>query len=295
MRGTRRTLTTAAMVVLAATVLAPVAAVAAPGPVAPAFEDVQVWADTAPAATVLIVVAQLPTATPLPAVVRMPLPKGAKVTWAGELSSRGPQSDIQRTPKTVQGSGGQAVEITAQKSHLLQYEADLPASTAGQGGVRTARLDWVQSVSVGELHFAYKMPAGATRVQTQPPYVGAPETNTAGESLYVLGTRKLTLGAALPTSVTYVPGTATTPSTSAATGGATSTVNPVLVVLIVLLALVLLALALVLTRRRPPGDSEDLDDGVIPAEDTSDDEPERPADEAEPASPAHSDDPPADR
>jgi hypothetical protein len=202
--------------------------------------DVQVWpAELAGASTPLIVVATLPTATPLPAKVRMPLPKGARVTWSGEIFNGGPSADEQRPFKTVSGTGGDAVEIVVQKTRDVQYEADYtPARDVN--GRRVATLEWVETVATGPMHVAFKLPAVASDVKTTPAYTGQPQANEQGERLYILPERTLKVGEKFTASVDYLPRMAVPESP---TGGRDLLVPGLIALLVAVVAILLFLVA----------------------------------------------------
>jgi hypothetical protein len=245
------------LTVLVFTALAPATgalAAVATGTVEAPHMDIQLWPDEQTGQSAIVAVAQVPTDTPLPAKISLPLPKGAVVTWSGEIYSGGPQNDVQRKFTLVQGSGGQNVEFTTERSRVVQYEATWPGSTAS-GDRLVSKLPWVQSAPAGTIQFGFKLPPGAADVQSDPPYMGKPAYNDVGESLYSVPPRKLTLGAALGFSVSYkrkAAGTAGTGSVASATG-------VVLPVLIGLLAVVLAALLVVVYRQKAAsaGDEEE--------------------------------------
>ncbi len=204
--------------------------------------DVQVWTEdpSSPSGTTLIVVAQLPTGTPMPAKVLMPVPAGAGVSWSGEIFSGTGSADVPR-PFTTETPAGDVIAITTQKSRVVQYEAAYAAPQT-QGGRRVETLAWVQTAPADTVSFSFKVPVLASDVRTNPAYVGTPDVNSTGEKLYSLVPRPLATGSALKVSVDYLIA-----STSSSVPAQRDLLLPILVGLLVI---AVVALAVVALRQR---------------------------------------------
>lgn len=219
----------------------------AAGPTAtPRLTDVQLWPQDVASGMTIVVLAVLPTQTPLPATIAIPLPQGATVTWAGEIFEQQAQ-DIQRQP--VLAADGRSVTIATQRSRVVQYEAQYKPY-ADKGGRRYATLEWVQSKASSVTRFAFRLPTSSDDVKSEPPYVGAPDAGGKGDKVYTIGDKKLAVGEKFTLKVDY-------------TAGKVSTLPPVqsekpdllLPILLSLLALALAVLAaLALRRPQPPAD-----------------------------------------
>lgn len=214
-------------------------------PLAPKGQlEIQLW----PSATSssLVVSLQLPDTAALPARVRIPLPEGARVTWAGEITGSDAAKDIPRSFTTISVSGGRAIEFVAENVRNLQYEADLPAPAVAGGQVSTT-LAWVQTTDALGVNPAVKTPAGAGGVKITPTPSQQPRTNSLGEALYTLPQEHLALGGGFTMQVSFIQGvagsTSATSTASAARGGG-ATVLYVLVAILVLVAVVVVVLAL---------------------------------------------------
>lgn len=252
----KRYTTVLTLAVMAALLAAPLPAFAASakpalpparvtGPVAKiANIDVQVWPEdpTSPSGTTIIVVAQLPTGTPVPATVRLPLPAGAKIGWSGEVFAGTGSADVPRA-YSIDTSGGNVVSITTQKSRYVQYEATY-AAPRPQSGRKVETLDWLQSAQAGTVSFSFKLPLLASDVHTNPAFSGAPDVNNSGEKLYSLAPRTLAVGSAAKVSVDYLM-----PATSTASPVQRDLLLPILVGLLVIAAA---GLAVVVMRQRRP-------------------------------------------
>jgi hypothetical protein len=223
---------------------APVGAQAA-APLADGDTDVQLWPGAQPGQLIVIVSVTLPETTELPATVRIPVPDGMRVDWAGEILAEGDAAnDPQRGFTLGQGEGGQYAELELSESRMGQIELS-GLALAVDGSVSSATLRYVQTVPTGVVSFSVRVPAGASSVIIEPAPALEPSRNATGESLYTLPSFELEPGAAQSVSVSYSSGQATAQSTGA--GGISSTLIGVLVALLVGAVILL---AVVLKRQR---------------------------------------------
>jgi hypothetical protein len=169
-------------------------------PVTPSGIDVQLWPEDVKGSMTLVVVAAVPTSTPFPAAVTIPLPQGATITWAGEIFGGG-TNDVQRQPDVSKDQ--RTVTITAQKSRFVQYEARYKPYVV-RNGRHLAELDWVQSAPAARMDFAFRLPALASDVHSAPKPVRDPDVNQSGDKLYTLPTQKLAVGKTFKFSVDYL-------------------------------------------------------------------------------------------
>lgn len=264
---------TTALVMVAALALAsiagPLAAFAAPQPAAstasasvpPAPKgqlEVQLWPSSV--SSLLVVSLKLPDTATLPARVRMPLPEGAQVTWAGEIIGTDATRDISRSFTIVDTSGGRAIEFIAEKARALQYEADLPLPTVA-GGQVMATMKWVQTTDALGVNPAVKTPAGATAVQITPAPAEQPRTNSAGEALYTLPQQSPALGGGFTLQVAFKQGIAGSASTTSTAQGAGPIPLYALVVILLVVVVAVVVWALRAGATFPAaGDDGDEDD-----------------------------------
>lgn len=164
--------------------------------------DVQLLPEAEPGTSVLIVGVQLSEDTSLPATVRLPLPAGARVFWAGEVTGGSPEDDLLREFTIVEGVGGQAVEFTAEETRSVQYDATYGVMNISGDDITTL-LEWIQSVPTGEVLFGVRIPPHNTDVRIKPDAPGSPQVNAAGESLYTLKPVRLKPGSEFKVSVAY--------------------------------------------------------------------------------------------
>lgn len=227
---------------LALALLVPFVAVAAARPASIQRLEVQ-YAPGRSGRQAIIVTAILPETATLPALVRMPLVPDGTVSWAGEIVGNVNQ-DIQRTPKTSAGRSGAVLEITASKSRVVQYEADLGASTTT--GTVDGTLHWVQTVETGPVQFTAEVPQTAKDVKMKP---SADTSAVAGEestSLYSLPPRTLALGQKFDFEVSYsMPG---------ASGSGSGSGIPVWAIGLAAIAAAALAVVLAFRSARQPAE-----------------------------------------
>jgi len=228
-RGSHFVLAVCALVALAAAG-APATAAPAALPVAAVESfDVQVWPGGAPGQIVAIVGASIAEDTPRPALVRVPVPEGAEIVWAGELTGATSASDTFVEPRMLETEYGRVAEVTVTVSSEVQVECIAgPIESTGAGS--KARLTWIQSVPSTYTAVSMRLPAGVTSVEMQPEPVGTPQVNDAGEQLYSAAPLSLAVGEELPITAAYGSGSAAaTPDGQA--------VTPLLIGLVVAVAL----------------------------------------------------------
>ena len=202
--------------------------------------EVQIWPGGEVGYTVFIVTGHIPDEAPLPATVRLPLPDGAEVVWSGEILGGNPAEDPAREYDVVDLAEGRALELTAESTRTVQYEA-IGSPLAVVDGLTKSVFDWTQTVATGDVVFSVRVPASAGTVSIDPMPVGDPRVNQAGESLYTLRPAVLAEGDSFTVTTAYGP---------AGAGESQGTDFPLIPVLLGLLALALVALVLALARNR---------------------------------------------
>ncbi len=252
----KRWLPFALMAVVSMTTFA-AASVAMAASVLPSY-DVQLWVgadESNPDAVVLIAGVRVPDDIPLPMTVRVPLPDGVRLTWAGEILGGDPSADIQRETTIVAGGGGRAVEFTLFESRDGQVEGFwMPLERSG--AAKRAKARWVQVVPTDRVDFSVRLPPGAGDVSIIPMPPGAPQQNERGERLFTLPSKPLGLGEAYELEFSFVPGAL------AADPGSSGVSTQVLVGSLGGLALILaIAVAALLRRERERAGHVDVEDG----------------------------------
>lgn len=229
-----------ALVLAGLALMVPVAAVAEPVSLSGTPVEVQVWPGGEPGSTIFIVTGHIPEGTPLPATVRLPLPAGSEVVWSGEILGGPVADDPQREHAIVEATGGQALEMTAESTRTVQYEAVGPALSVIDG-MTTSVFEWVQTVPTGDVVFSVRMSASAGSIEIDPMPVGSPRTNDAGERLYTLRPAVLSEGQSFTVTAAFGPPGA---------GGSNGSDFPLLWVLVGALVLATAALLVVIARQR---------------------------------------------
>ena len=179
----RRLLLLITLTALAITAAAPSCAWAAevPTATAPATSDlldagtidVQWWMEAEPGQAIAIISTTIAPTVSLPVRVRLPIPPGMSVDWAGEVSGADAAQDIQRQFSVQQGKGAQYAEFEVSTYRAAQIDLSGIPLTADGNGV-TASLEFVQSVPSAATAFTVRLPAGATDAKIEPARRGHP-------------------------------------------------------------------------------------------------------------------------
>ncbi|PKQ20386.1 MAG: hypothetical protein CVT66_05290 [Actinobacteria bacterium HGW-Actinobacteria-6] len=188
----------------------------------------------------LIVNVVLSPDTELPAKVRVPLPAGATVVWAGEILGGIPDDDPQREVTLTKSGDGQYAEFTLEQVRIAQVEAELPQSVAS-GDKVNANLTWLNTTDAGTYTFSVRLEPKIADIKITPAPEGLPQTNADGESLYTLTPLRLEKDGTFDIEVAYSRGGAATGS-----GGALS---PILIIAVGLLVVAVAALIVVVVRQ----------------------------------------------
>lgn len=206
-----------------------------------------------PGKVIVILSINLDPSIQLPARVRIPIPPGATVAWAGEVLGGDIGADPQRTYTLHDGAGGaQYAEFTLTQSRRGQVDTIAGPLTI-KGTSVSAQLSFVQSVPSTSTEFAVRIPPNVSDVKIDPKPSGAPETNSSGESLYYIGAQTLPIGTNLGMSISYTQGA---PSTSKPLASSSSSFLMLLGILLV----VLVAFIAFFSRRGSSEDDEEEQD-----------------------------------
>lgn len=219
------------------------ASVAAPAFAAPIPDQlsIQVWPEYNDNQVLLMESVKYPADTPLPIEVKMAIPKGAKVTWAGELLGGDASQDIQATPKITPKDDYDEVAFTLTKARAAQVEAGWSGLTIKDQD-RSLTLKWVQRYESKTTEFGLKAPSQSTEVNMSPApakqgksqdglqgYFTAPQSLAVGQAQdFVVSYKRSVTGPSVsqqPAQQTGAPGGASQP----AAGGSDSTVTIIIV------------------------------------------------------------------
>ncbi len=211
--------------------------------------DVQWWMEAEPGQAIAIVSTTIGTSVNLPVRVRLPIPPGMSVDWAGEVSGADATQDVQRQFSVQQGEGAQYAEFEVTTYRAAQI--DLSGVPLTPDGDRvSASLEFVQSVPSLGTAFTVRLPAGATDAKIEPAPEGSPSTNEDGETLYTLPAARPKLGESSLTQVSYLKssGALSSPASPAAQRS-----SQLVAVLAALAVAALVALAVAVRRQRSAG------------------------------------------
>jgi len=213
--------------------------------------DVQWWMEAEPGQAIAIVSTAIDPSVSLPVRVRLPIPPGMSVDWAGEVSGADVSQDIQRQFSVQQGEGAEYAEFEVSTYRAAQIDLSGIALTPAPDRV-SASLNFVQSVPSSDTAFTVRLPAGATDAKIEPAPEGSPSTNQDGETLYTLPTAQPKLGESSLTQVSYVMSS----GTPSAPTSATAQRRNQLVALLVAFAVAALVVLAVVVRRQGAGSAD---------------------------------------
>ncbi|NTU71984.1 MAG: hypothetical protein HGB10_09240 [Coriobacteriia bacterium] len=221
---------------------------AAKAPAAGGPIDVQMWSEAGQ--LIVISAVTVPQDVKLPATVRIPVPAGATVQWAGEVLGGDLAADPSRKYKIVKSPvGGEYAEFTLEETRSAQVDADMSALTVN-GDSTNATFEWIQSVSSDYTSFSVRVPAGVANVKIEPAPTDAPDENAAGEQLFSGDPLKLKPGAKQTVSFSYTTGAAATTAGSSGSQGLT----PLVIGLAVALAGAIVFLFVTIRRQGAAGE-----------------------------------------
>ncbi len=249
----------------------------------PDRQDIQFWPEYEDSNIVFLQTISFPKNTPLPIPVKMAVPDGAKVYWAGEITGGPAAQDITIKPSIVSKRDYQEVTFTLNRSRIAQVEAKLYGLKI-TGQKRVLAINWFQAYPARQTYFQVKAPTQSSGFKMSPAYKSA---DTSPENLrnYTSAPLRLPVGqkrvfrmvyqrsttgpSATGPSVTQQPGQQQPGQTQgglpggqqaapgATPGGAPATGNTVIYLLIALIAG---GIAYTVYQRREAEWAEDYDD-----------------------------------
>lgn len=202
----KRRIAVIAVVALLLAGVAPAGAQAPAPPLATGSMDVQIWPGAQQGTAVVIASVTLADDAVLPATVRIPVLPGTEVDWAGEIAGGDPQADPTREYTVRDGEGGQYAEFVLSEYRQGQIESvGIPLQS--QQDVFSMQAQWVQSAPATETILSVRLVSGAHTVDITPAPAGQPARNAAGETLYTIPPRVLSVGETVDISIAYQIGT----------------------------------------------------------------------------------------
>lgn len=170
--------------------------------IAPDRLHVQLWPEQQDGSTLLLESAEYPARMKLPQVVKMALPKGALVQWAGEIfKGNDPSKDIGAKYKINPKKDYDEIVFTLTKTRAAQVEATL-TGLKRVGAKRTLAFTWLQAYPAGTVDFAFKTPKGATG-PFMTPSIAYQDKDADGLSFYGTGPMLLKVGQKQEVGISY--------------------------------------------------------------------------------------------
>lgn len=243
-----RTLTLVALVLIAA-FGAPTASAA---PTITPFETVTLQLDTATIGQppMLIISGTIPDDAPLPATVRLTVPQGLTLSWAGEVLGGPVEDDPSLKPTFEHGQAGfDTVTLELSKGRVAQLELEAGPLLLASGTDRSVALRWLAPADVSDVHMSVRLPAGS-QISTVTPGART-EPGTGGGSIVSLDT-SAAAGSTLALDIAHtVSQTASSPVRSGQSGGGAA-----FVVFAVTAALLALAGMAIMKKARSRNDTQ---------------------------------------
>lgn len=193
-----------------------------------------------PDTTAVLVQTDVPKSVELPVRVRIPVPRGAQVGWAGEITPFVGE-DVSRQHRLKQSASGAYVEITVQEYRTVQVDFDGLPLTLSTDGTRSARVEWTQTVPAPQTTFSVLIPENSRAIEIAPEQSGKPAKNESGQKLYSLGAETLAVGRSMTVTASYKEG--------AAIGDVSNPLTFALIVAATLLVLAACGLVFMLRKR----------------------------------------------
>lgn len=153
------------------------------------YLHIQLWPETA-TQIMFLESAEYSPATKLPATVKLAIPKGAQIQWAGEVLGGDASKDIQAAYKLNRKKDYDEVVFSLTKGKAAQVEA-LWNGVTRKGNTSVITLDWVQRYPAAKVDFGFKAPAQNSSVKTNPDWA---VTNAGLDKLRFYVTAPMTLG-----------------------------------------------------------------------------------------------------
>ncbi len=168
---------------------------------------VQIWPEEQAGSTLLLVSAVYPANMKLPQPVKLALPKGAQVQWAGEVfGGKDAAKDLEARYKLNPKKDYDEITFTLTKARIAQVEASI-APVTSDGTKRSLSLNWVQAYPSGTVDFAFKTPAGSTGAYMNPP-VAYQDKDSDGLQYYGSGPMSIPVGKTQQVTISYNQGAA---------------------------------------------------------------------------------------
>lgn len=173
---------------------------------------------------------------PLPIPVKLAVPKGARVSWAGEVLGGDVSKDITARYGVTPKKDYDEVAFTLAKTRSAQVEAEWSGVTV-KGDLSEISLAWVQRYPAGQVDFGFKAPVQDSVVKMTPSWTRSSK-DSDNLSFYVTEPVSLPVGGKLDVTISYTgrpsaPGQESQPSQQGTSSGiGADAALPLLVVLV---------------------------------------------------------------
>lgn len=159
--------------------------------VVPDITYLRVWPEYDDNQVMFLEAVQLSQTTTLPAEVKVAIPKGASITWVGELLQGDPAQDPDAVYKVNPKDDYDEVVFTLTKSNIGQVEARWNGLSV-DGANRTLNLDWTQHYESKQTIFEFREPSQTSDVKLTPPAI---KTDVSSDGSKFHQTAPVALGA----------------------------------------------------------------------------------------------------
>ncbi len=155
---------------------------------------IEFWPEYDDGQILFIAAAEYSQNEPLPIEVKLPVPKGAQVTWSGEILGGPSAEDVRVIPKIETKATYDEISFTLNKSRRAQVEAKW-AGIQLNGAARSIAWDWVPEFEAKSVQVGVKAPSQSSNVNMSPKsvkvlsgpdklnyYVSAPTPLSSGQT-----------------------------------------------------------------------------------------------------------------
>lgn len=191
-----------------------------------------------PSGALAVVNVVLDSAEPLPQTVKVPVPHGATLLWAGEILGGAPTDDPARETTVEQVGDMDVYTMTLEKVYVGQLEIAL-APARVEGDRLTSGMTWTNPGEEVQLTASVVAESGASDIQLTPPRSGDVQANEAGETLHPLERRRVAPGESYVIEASWVRGAASTPAGESGGSGMLPYLLGIFVVAVLLLVVVI--------------------------------------------------------
>ena len=166
-----------------------------------------------PTGALAVVSVVLDSADALPQTVKVPVPHGATLLWAGEILGGDPADDPVRETTVEQVGDMDVYTMTLEQVYVGQLEIAL-APARIEGDRLSSTMTWTNPGDEVQLSASVVAEPGASDIEFTPPRAGDVQTNEAGETLHPLERRRVATGESYVIEASWTRGSASAPIAS---------------------------------------------------------------------------------